>query len=144
MMIIEYIMMVVYVYLHITLPHYHHYAGLSECIELLKCLSDIFCLECVSKVRSVLLIIFHAIYEAVCIQFIHFCNDDYDKTCTWSYYHHQIRSMTHFFFFFFFNLNDISPGSSHPSIQCDARSLTGDLPTTAPLTTDLWILKTLA
>ena len=38
-------------------------------------------------------------------------------------------------FFFFFYLNDISPGSSHPSIQCDARSLTGDLPTTAPLTT---------
>ena len=45
---------------------------------------------------------------------------------------------------FFFNLNDISPGSSHPSIQCDVRSLTGDLPTTAPLTTDLWILKTLS
>ena len=39
--------------------------------------------------------------------------------------------------FFSFYLNDISPGSSHPSIQCDARSLTGDLPTTAPLTTDL-------
>ena len=51
----------------------------------------------------------------------------------------------HFIFLsFFFNLNDISPGNSHPSIQCDARSLTGDLPTTAPLTTDLWILKTLS
>ena len=31
--------MVVCSYLHITLPHSHHYADLSECIELLKCLS---------------------------------------------------------------------------------------------------------
>ena len=31
--------------LHITILHYHHYAGLSEGIELLKCLSAIFCLE---------------------------------------------------------------------------------------------------
>ena len=29
--------LVVYGYLHITLPHYHHYADLSEGIELLKC-----------------------------------------------------------------------------------------------------------
>ena len=47
-------LMVVYSYLHTTPPHYHHYADLSEGIELLKCLSDIFCLECASKIRSVL------------------------------------------------------------------------------------------
>ena len=40
--------------LHITLPHYHHYADLSESIELLKCLSGTFCLECVSEIESVL------------------------------------------------------------------------------------------
>ena len=44
--------------------------------------------------------------------------------------------------FFFFNLNNISPGSSHPSIQRGARPLTGDLPTTAPssLTFEFWKL----
>ena len=47
-----------------------------------------------------------------------------------------------FFFFFFFIFNDISPGSSHPSIQRGARPLTGDLPTTAPspLTFEFWKL----
>ena len=33
--------------LHITLPHYHHYADVSEGIELLKCLSGTFCPVCV-------------------------------------------------------------------------------------------------
>ena len=44
--------------------HYHN-ADLSESIELLKCLSGTFCLECVSKIKSVLSIIYHAIYGAV-------------------------------------------------------------------------------
>ena len=45
-----------------------------------------------------------------------------------------------FYLIYFFNLNDISPGSSHPSIQRGARPLTGDLPTTAPspLTFEFW------
>ena len=38
-------------FLHITLSHYHNYANLSEGIELLKCLSDIFL--SVSRVKSV-------------------------------------------------------------------------------------------
>ena len=46
-------LMVAYDYLHITLLHYHHYADLSEGVELLKLLSDIFCLECVSEIRSI-------------------------------------------------------------------------------------------
>ena len=33
----------VFVCLYITLSHYHHCANLSEDIELIKCLSDIFC-----------------------------------------------------------------------------------------------------
>ena len=83
-----------YGYLHITLPHYHHYADLHEGIELLKCLSDIFCLQCVSKIMSALSIIFHAIYGDVYIRLTHFSYDDCENTCTWSYYHHQIGSMT--------------------------------------------------
>ena len=87
--------MVVNGYLLITLPHYHHYADLSEVTELPYCLSDIFCLECVSKIRSVLSIIFHAIYGAVSIQLTHFSYDDCENTCTWSYYHHEFGRMTH-------------------------------------------------
>ena len=56
--------MVIFICLHITLPHYHRYADLSESIELLKCLSGTFCLECVSKIKSILSIIFHAINGA--------------------------------------------------------------------------------
>ena len=58
--------MVAFDCLHITLPHYHHYADLSENIELLKYLSGTFCLECVSKMKSILSIIFHAIFIIGC------------------------------------------------------------------------------
>ena len=81
----------------ITLPHYHHYADISEGIELIKCLSDIFCLECVSKIRSVLSIMLHAIYGAACIQLTQLSNKDCENTFTWSYHDHQIESMTIFY-----------------------------------------------
>ena len=84
--------MVVFFCLHITLPHYHHHADLSEGFELLKCLSNTICLECVSKIKSILSIIFHAIYGAV---FTHFFYDDCGNVCTSSYYHHQTGSITH-------------------------------------------------
>ena len=84
-----------FVCLHFTLLHRHHYADLSESIELLKCLSGTFCLERVSKIKSILSIIFHAIYGAVRIQLTHFSYDDCENTCTLSYHHHQIRRMTH-------------------------------------------------
>ena len=77
--------MVVFVCLHITLPHYHHYADISEGIELLKCLSSTFCLECVSKIKTILSVSFHPIYGAVCIQLTHLCYDDCGNTCTLSY-----------------------------------------------------------
>ena len=74
-------LMVVYGHLHITLPHYDQYADIFEGVELLKCLSDIFCLECVTKIRSVLSSIFHEIYGAVCIQLTLFY-DDCENTST--------------------------------------------------------------
>ena len=37
---------IVFVCLYITPSHYHHCANLSEDIELIKCLSDIFCRVC--------------------------------------------------------------------------------------------------
>ena len=49
----------------------------------------------VSKFMSILAIVFHATYVAVCIQFTHFSYDDCQNTCTWFYYHNQIGSMTH-------------------------------------------------
>ena len=36
---------VIFVCLHITPPHYHHHADVSEGIDLLKCLSDAFLLS---------------------------------------------------------------------------------------------------
>ena len=43
---------VAFVRLHITRPHYNHYADLSECIELLKILSGRFCFEGASMIKS--------------------------------------------------------------------------------------------
>ena len=37
---------IVFVCLYITPSHYHHYAYLSADIELIKCLSDMFCRVC--------------------------------------------------------------------------------------------------
>ena len=92
---IHYDPMVVFVCQHITLAHYHHYADLTESIELLKCLSGTFCFECLSRIKSILSIIFHAIYGAAFIQFTHFSYNDCENTCTLSYHLHQIGSMTH-------------------------------------------------
>ena len=51
--------------------------------------------RCVSKIKSILSIIFHAIYGAVCIQLTHFSYTDCENTWTLSYYQHQIGSMTY-------------------------------------------------
>ena len=67
---------VVSVCLHTTVFHYHNYADLSQGIGLLKCLSDTFCLECMFKIKSILSIIFHAIYETVRIRITHFSCDE--------------------------------------------------------------------
>ena len=43
---------------HITLSHYHHYKDLSEAIEHIKCMSNI---------KSILAIIFYAVYSGLCV-----------------------------------------------------------------------------
>ena len=43
---IRFVLKIVFVSLYITPSHYHHCANLSEGIELIKCLSDIFCRVC--------------------------------------------------------------------------------------------------
>ena len=52
--------------------YFHHYEDQTESIELLKCLSGTFCFEGVSKIKSILSIIFHANYGAVRISRFYF------------------------------------------------------------------------
>ena len=85
---------IVLVCLYSTPSHYHHCANLSEDIELIKCLSDIF-VECVSKIKHILSIIHYIICGAVCFQFTHFSCDDWDSIYTLSNYHHQIGNMNY-------------------------------------------------
>ena len=88
---IHYDLMVEFICLHIALPYYE----LSKGIELLKCLLGTFCLKCVSKITSILSIIFHATYGAACIPLTLFGYDDCENMCILSYYHDQVRIMTH-------------------------------------------------
>ena len=67
---------------HITVPHYHHYADVSEGTELPKYLSGTFC----RVMKSILSVIF----RAACILLIHF---SYDVRIRVSYHHHQMESM---------------------------------------------------
>ena len=71
---IHYGLYVVSVCLRNTPSHYHHYANLSEGIELLKFLSGICCRVC--KIQSFLSIIFFMIYGAVSLQLTQFSCDD--------------------------------------------------------------------
>ena len=57
--------MVTYVCLHITLHHLYHHGDAYQSIERPNCLSGIFC-RGVSKIKSILSILFHATYRAVC------------------------------------------------------------------------------
>ena len=63
--------------LYIAPSHYHHCANLSEDIELIKCLSDIFCWVC--KIRHINSVIHYTIYETVCFQFTHFLCGDWEN-----------------------------------------------------------------
>ena len=57
---------IVFVYLYITPYHYHHSVNLSEDIEPIKCLADIFCRVCVSEIRHILSVI-HYQYLGLCV-----------------------------------------------------------------------------
>ena len=64
----------VFVCLYITPSHYHPCVSLSEDIEHIKCLSDIFCRVC--KIKHIFSVIHYIIYGAVCFQFTLFTRDD--------------------------------------------------------------------
>ena len=97
---IRFALPIVLVCLYSTPSHYHHCAKLSEYIEIIRCLSDIYFFECVSKIKHILSVIPYTIHfticGAVCFQFTHSPCDDWDNICTLSYYHHQIGSMNYY------------------------------------------------
>ena len=71
---IHYGLQVVFVCLQITPSHYHRYADLSEGIELIY--NQVYAAKCVSKIETILAIIVHSIYGAVCLQFTQFSCDN--------------------------------------------------------------------
>ena len=91
---IRFALQIILVCLYSTPSHYHHCAKWSEDIELLKCLSDIFCRVC--KIKHILSVIHYTICGAVCFRFSHFPHDDWENIYTLSYYHHQIGSMNYY------------------------------------------------
>ena len=70
---IRFALQIVLVCLYSTPSNYHHCAKLSEDIELIKCLSDIFCRVC--KIKHIVSVIHYTIHflicGAVCFQFTH-------------------------------------------------------------------------
>ena len=68
---------IVLVCLYSTPSHYHHCTNLSEGIELVKCMSDIFSRVC--KIKHILSVIHYTICGAVCFQFTHFCCVDWEN-----------------------------------------------------------------
>ena len=67
--------------------HYHHCANLSQGIELLKWLSDIFRRVLFSKFKHSLSVIHYTICGAVCLQSTNFPCDDWENIDTLSYRH---------------------------------------------------------
>ena len=97
---------IVLVCLYSTPSHYHHCANLSEGIELMKCLSDIFC-ECVDTIKHILSVIHFILCGAVYFQFTHFPCDDLDNIYTLSFYYHHIGSMNYHPLFKFRSWNNL-------------------------------------
>ena len=87
---IRFVLKVVFVCLYITPSHYHHCANLSEDIELIKCLSDIFCPVCIFSQLSIIQ------YVGLCFQFTHFPCDVRENIFTLFCYHHQNGSMNYY------------------------------------------------
>ena len=86
---------IVLVCLYSTPSHYNHCANLSEGIELINCLLDLFCRVC--KIKHIISVIHYTICGAVSFQFTHLsCDDDCENIYTLSYYHHQIGSMNYY------------------------------------------------
>ena len=68
---IRFVSKIVFVCLYITQSHYHHCANLSEDIQSINA-CQIYLVECVSKMRHILLVIHYTIRGSVCFQFTHF------------------------------------------------------------------------
>ena len=92
---VYYGLMVVLICLHII--HYLIIISMQTYLKVLKFWNacQVHSVKCVSKIESILSVIFHAIYRSICIQLTLLFHDDYENTCNLSYYHHQIGSMTH-------------------------------------------------
>ena len=86
---------IVFVCLYITPYHYHHCANLSEDIELIKCLSDIFCRVC--KITHIFSVIHYTIYgSGVCVFSLPITLGMIERIYTLSYHHHQIGNMNYY------------------------------------------------
>ena len=59
---------IVLVCLCITSSHYHHFASISEDIELINA-CQIYFVECVNKIKHIISFIHYSIFRAVCFQF---------------------------------------------------------------------------
>ena len=55
--------------------------------------SQIYSVDCVSKIKHILFVIHYTIGGAVCFQFTHFPGDDWENEYALPSYHHQIGSM---------------------------------------------------
>ena len=85
---------ILFVCLYITTSHYHHYANLSEDIELIKCLSDIL-VACVRLSISFQLSIIQYVWLRVfSLHILLWWLRKYIYTL--SYHHHQIGSMNYY------------------------------------------------
>ena len=84
---------ILFVCLYTTSSHYHHCANLSEDIELMKCLSDIFCVWVRLNIFSQLSIIQHM---GLCVFSLPISTVMIERIYTLSYYHHQIGSMNYY------------------------------------------------
>ena len=74
---------IVLVCLYSTPSHYHHCAKLSEGIELIECLSDVFCQVC--KIKHILSVIHYTTCGAVCFQLTHSSCDDWENIYIYIY-----------------------------------------------------------
>ena len=104
--IVEYVLACRSYSLVCTLPHFIIIIvqTLSEDIELINCLSDIFYRVC--KIKHILSVIHYTICGAVCFQFTHSLCVDWENIYTLSYYHHQIGSMNNYPLFRFRSWNN--------------------------------------
>ena len=76
--------MVVFVCSHITLLHYHHYAEVSESIQILSGNCQVHSVECVSRISQFSQLSFMQYMGAVCIPLTRVQYDDCKNTCALS------------------------------------------------------------